>query len=307
MNFKKLYQKYSFKNLDGETAGLITLSQNQINDLHKVLVRIVDDIMRVCSENNLVCFLGGGSALGAIRHNGFIPWDDDIDLNITRESYNKFIPAFREKYGDKYWIQTPEDTPQFGMPICRIRKKGTKVVTKEDLIDITQAGAFVDLFIIENTYNNKFRRIVHGALCIIVKACASCRRFYRDKQMIQDVGMSSGQQNVFRSRMVIGFLTSFMSVERWTKFMNSIFSLCKDNTTKFVTIPAGRWHFFGELYDRKIYCELGTLPFEGRKYPVSVDIKNYMVRLYGKDYMQVPPEDKREKHVCWEFDLGDEK
>lgn len=306
MNLKNLYKKYSFKNIKGGTEGLVTITQNQIEDLHLVLLKIVDDVMKICEEKEYICFLGGGSALGAIRHKGFIPWDDDIDLNITRSSYDKFIPEFKKKYGDKYWIHTPEDNPKYGKPVCQIRMRGTRVKTKEDLFDDSEAGAYVDLFIIENTYNNRIMRNLHGVLCLIAKIFLSCRRFYRDrKSMMKIVENDNELTNISYSRLVIGFLCSFMSVEKWTVFTNSIFAMCKDNNSDYVSIPTGRWHFFGELYNRETFCSLSSLPFEGRNYSICTGIKDYMVQLYGNDYMQVPPIEKREKHVYWEFNLGE--
>lgn len=306
MSLKNLYQKYSFKNIKGSATGLVTLSQDQIDKLHEVLLEICDDIFTLCRQKGYVCILGGGSALGAIRHGGFIPWDDDMDLNITRESYTKFIPEFRQKYGDKYWIQTPESTPQLGMSICRIRKKGTRIVTKEDLVERDQAGAYVDLFIIENIYDNRILRKLHGTLCIITKACLSSRRFYRDRKiMMKAAGYEKDLASVSRSRLVIGFLCSFMSVERWTKFTNTVFSMCKNNHTKEVSIPSGRWHYFGSIHERSTFCSMHTLSFEGRQYNVCEEMDKYMRQLYGDNYMQVPPTEKREEHVVWEYDLGD--
>lgn len=304
MNLKRLYKKYSFKNIDGSDSGLITLSQDQIDKLHKILVLIVDDVMALSEEKGYTCFLGGGSALGAIRHKGFIPWDDDIDLNITRESYDKFIPEFKKRFGDKYWVHTPEGNPELGMPVCRIRMKGTKIKTKEDLLDDAEAGAYVDLFIIENTFDNAILRNIHGILCLWVKICLSCRRFYRDRGIMMKTTKSNHDlASVSKSRVLIGFLCSFMPVEKWTVLANSIFSMCKNTKSKLVSIPTGRWHFFGELYSRNPYCKLKKAEFEGRNYPVCQNVEDYLIQLYGNNYMQEPPVEKREKHVCWEFDV----
>lgn len=307
MKINDFYKKYSFKSVDGAASGLIDLSQEQLNDLHSVLIDIMDDIIGFCAENELTCFLSGGTALGAIRHKGFIPWDDDVDLNITRESYSRFIPLFKEKYSDKYWIHTPEDNPEFGLSICRVRKKGTIVKTREDLIDDSEAGAYVDLFIVENVFDNKILRTIQGILAMITKVCLSCRRYYRDRKiMSQMLEYDQTLQSVSRNRLIIGFLSSFMSVTRWNKINNAVFSMCKNNKSKLVSIPAGKWHFFGEMYKREMFCEMATMSFEGREFPVCKGMDEYMRILYGDNYMVIPPVEKREKHMCWVFDLGGE-
>ena len=92
----------------GNKNGLIQLSEEQNNILKDRLLEMCTDIMEFCEENNITCVLGGGTALGAVRHKGFIPWDDDIDLNMPREDYNRFPSIFEEKFKDKYTIYVPD-------------------------------------------------------------------------------------------------------------------------------------------------------------------------------------------------------
>lgn len=305
MIFKNLYKKYSFKSVDGSASGLIELNQEQLNDLHCVLLDIVDDVMSFCQKKGLICFLSGGTALGAIRHSGFIPWDDDVDLNMTRESYLKFIDSFGGEYGNKYWLHTPEYNPEYGLSICRVRKKGTIVKTREDLFNDREAGAYVDIFIVENVFDNRYMRYLQGVLCMISKVCLSCRRFYRDRKIMKTtMKYNDSVRSVSRNRLIIGFLCSFLSVGTWNKITNYFFSMCKNNKSKLVSIPAGKWHFFGEMYQRDSFCKMMYMNFEKRQYPVCSNIDSYMTILYGGDYMQIPPQDKREKHMCWKFDLG---
>ena len=79
------------------------------------------------------------------------------------------------------------------------------------------------------------------------------------------------------------------------------FGMCKSQNAPYVVIPSGRNHFFGELYERARYCQVEELPFEGRMFPVTKDIREYMERLYGKDYMKIPPEQERERHMIYKL------
>ena len=131
------------ENIDGRNtvAGLVTfdafkhnqsemcqaLDSEQLARLQHVLLEMLDDIILVCSREGIDYMLGGGSALGAARHQGMIPWDDDIDLNMTRADVQRFIPAFEAAFSDKYWIHTPEKSDNYALLMPQIRKKGTRL------------------------------------------------------------------------------------------------------------------------------------------------------------------------------------
>ena len=166
-----------FRSIDSEAAGLITLSQDQLDSLHVVLLSMADDIMSVCERNHLTCLISGGTALGAYREGKFIPWDDDFDLMMPRADYNKLIPLLRQQYSDKYWIHTPESTKNYGFQVCHIRKKGTKVKTKSDLSNDSEAGANIDIFIVENDPDNAILRKMHGYLCMLWDLCCQAEGF----------------------------------------------------------------------------------------------------------------------------------
>ena len=119
-----------FKHIQPE--GAVVLTDEQLLDLQKTLNGILRDIISVCAKHHLRYFLGGGSALGAIRHHGFIPWDDDIDINMPREDHDRFVQVFRQEFGTKYWVHTPEETAGYGLLLSRVLLKGTSVRTRED-------------------------------------------------------------------------------------------------------------------------------------------------------------------------------
>ena len=295
-----------FRTIDSNAAGLITLNQEQLDSLHLVLLSIADDIMDVCTKNELTCYVSGGTALGAYREGKFIPWDDDLDLMMFREDYNKFIPLFQKEYGDKYWIHTPEKTDNYGFQIPHIRKKGTKVKTKSDLFDDSEAGANVDIFLIENTPDNRVLRLLHGSLCMFMGLMVSCRRFYRDrKALLKLVKNNPEQMKVFKTKIFLGRLSAVLSMNAWTRLANHICSLCKNTSSQYVSIPGGRKHYFGETYKRNIFMKDRMCTFEGRTWLIPSRVEDYFTILYGNDFREIPPPEKREKHICWEFDLGE--
>ena len=103
--------------------SLVALDDEKCGQLQNVLLDIYKDIDMVCRENGLTAFLCGGSALGAIRHKGFIPWDDDLDVAMTREDYIVFRKVFHRKYKDKYIINAPNYSKDAKTRFVKILKK----------------------------------------------------------------------------------------------------------------------------------------------------------------------------------------
>lgn len=290
----------AFKHIHSDSA--ILLDDSQLHKLQETLNSILDDVISVCDKYGIVYTLGGGSVLGAVRHNGFIPWDDDIDINMTRADYNKFIPLFSREFGDKYWIHTPEDTDNYGLSLARIRLKDTIVKTKEDFFN-DECGAFVDLFVVENTFDNAILRMIHGLGCMAFGLALSCRKFWRDRKYLLELADGNSKLlRVFRFKVFLGFLIAWGSMNFWTRTTNKWNALCKNDNSKFVCIPVGRKHFFGELYKRSDVCDTVDVLYEGklRKCPANYDM--YLTALYG-DYMQIPKEEDRELHVFFDFKL----
>ena len=289
----------AFKHLVSSDAMEIT--QPDLRRLQLVLVEIVADVDRVCRENGLSYALGGGTALGARRHKGFIPWDDDVDLNIPRADYNRFIPLFRARFGHKYWIHTPAETSGYGLALARIRLKGSCVRTREDLANVQmECGAFVDIFIVESVPSCRVLRCAHGMVSLALGLLYSCRKFYFERRLVRRWSMeNAGMSLAFRIKCAIGFFTAFASLDFWTRLWDWWNRLCSGGDSEYVTIPVGRRHYFGELARREDLCETVDVEWEGTLRKAPKDLDGYMTRLYGPNYMTPPPPEKRERHVVF--------
>lgn len=288
-----------FKNLKGGSDKLIEVNDEQLAHLKRVILSIADDVIEVCNENNISYHLTGGSALGAVRHHGFIPWDDDIDLDMERKDVSRFLKAFRKKYGRKYWIHCDSSAEQFCIPCIQIRRKGTVCRGVLDAVG-QECGIYIDIAIIENTYNNPIKRKIHGYGSLFLGFAVSCRRFYRDRKYLLSITDDPDTLRIFRIKITFGKLLSFMSLRKWTKLYSRWNSMCKDNSTRLVTVPTGRNHFFKEMYRRKDFCEYTFMDFEGRKWKIPKNYDSYLSHMYG-DYMTIPKESSREKHVLLEL------
>ena len=97
-------------------------------------MEILSDFIGVCQKYNLTYFVVYGTAIGAVRHSGFIPWDDDIDVGMLREDYNKFFEVFQDELGEKYNLLTPEIDGRYACTVTHIQRKGTKFVSRHPRI-----------------------------------------------------------------------------------------------------------------------------------------------------------------------------
>lgn len=287
-----------------KTSFGIAISDNELRRLQAILLDIAKDIMDFCEDNNLTVLLGGGSCLGAIRHHGFIPWDDDIDLSMPRKDLDFFLEHFLRVYGDKYWIQSPDITKDFGSLLTRVLRKGTVVKKLEDQHG-EECGVYVDICVLENTYDDPVRYLLHGVGSIMFAAFVSCRRYFCDARYL--LPLFNGHKKVQCSillKAAIGFFLAWLPLDTWVRAASRWNQKCSNDASKRVAVPTGRKRFFKETYDRSTYCQPKWLPFEDHVWPVTQDADAYMRKLYGSDYMLIPPEDKRERHVVLELQLG---
>lgn len=140
------------KTVDGDAK---VLSIEQLKKLQRILLMMLDDLKSICVENNLKFVLIGGTGIGAMRHRGFIPWDDDVDIAMSRFDYEILLKILRNKYQDKYTISDARDFKNYGKIIPKLRLNRTKYTTILD-DENENPGIRIDIFIIENTYNNFF-------------------------------------------------------------------------------------------------------------------------------------------------------
>lgn len=267
------------------------------------LLRIAEDIVSVCEEEKIIYHLTGGSALGAVRHGGFIPWDDDLDIDILGDDFDRFIIAFKKKYENKYQIHA-QNTKEAGMTINRIRLKNSIARGRED-IGNEECGFWIDVMRIENTPDNVLLRHIHGFLCLLFGFMLSCRNFYKNRKlMLALANENSSAKTVFKIKIAIGFMLSFMSVADLTLFTDKIYGLSKNENSKYVSVPSGRKHYFGELYLRSGFVDTVDMTFEGHKWKIPKDYDGYLKNMYN-DYMRIPEENEIEKHIMLELKFPD--
>ena len=290
--------KEIMNNLALKSNCLMEVDQDMRNHLQDVLVEMMQDIHNVCIKRKIGYALVGGSCLGAVRHQGFIPWDDDIDISMLREDWEKFRSCFDEELGEKYVMEAP----QYGNKDCKttwakVYKKKTVVQEIMDVDTPYEQGIFIDIFFYENVSNNKIIRKIDACLSDFLKGVATSMVFYKypNELMKQYYGATPQTKRYYNMRRFLGFLFSWMSHKRFCDCYDKFVSRHK-TPSEYITAPTGRKNYMGEILQRKWWIPQKQVKFENTEFLVPADSHNYLLTLFGKNYMQLPPVEKREKH-----------
>lgn len=279
---------------------IIEIQGQELRRYQECCLGMAKDFAHVCEKYKLEYSLSGGSILGAVRHKGFIPWDDDIDLNITRDSYNKLLDLFEKELGDKYYLQTPQNTPESGIMVTQIRKKNTVARRKYDW-KLERCGVSIDLYILENVFDDPVRRFVQKNMSMMCSFAISSIRFCRNKNIpIELIEREGRKVNYSRSKFLLGKILKIIPIEIWIDWCDFWNAACNNMNTRFVAIPTGRKHFSGEIYERREMCVFRKEQFETEQFNIPVHAEKYLKKFYG-NYMELPPIEKRERHLFLEL------
>ncbi len=303
---KKVDSLHNLKSGFSNECGVIKIDGDRLIKLKNILLEILRDFIDVAEKYSLQYTLSGGSVLGAVRHHGFIPWDDDIDINIPRKDFNKFADVFENELGDKYSLYSSYEKNGHGLTLVQMKKKGTIYRSFNELSkDKSNCGICLDMFVVENTFDNVLARNIHGIFCLALGYLSTCRKTYEDMPYLMPyLEKGSAAENTFKKKACVGGVFRWLSLDWIIKTTVRCYSLCGNDNSKYVTIPTGRKHYFGEMHSRADLCEAIETSFEGMAVKIPKGYDAYLTALYGEDYMALPPVEERESHPLMEIDFG---
>lgn len=295
----------SFKSIFSSTAhkiGAKKIAQKDSEILKDLLMEIYEDVLSICDKNNLTLVAAYGTVLGAVRHSDFIPWDDDMDFMMLRTEYEKFIVLFEESYSDKYNIQCAWKTPAASFGFCKIRLKNSLFEEIESAGLPIHKGIFLDIFPLENTPNNSFKRNIHGLTCNLLNQIKSSVFLLKYKSDPYEKILKTNRKawTIYILRKIFGIPFSFLSPEKWNIITDKVCSAYKLKSTKYVAIPYGVGRYFGNLLKIDEIFPPIKHSFRYTKIDIPCNWEKYLKDRYG-DYKTLPPKEKREQHLLLNF------
>lgn len=261
------------------------MGREDIKQIQSILLDMFKWFQSVCQEHNLRYYVIGGTMLGAVRHKGVIPWDDDIDVGMPREDYNRFIALGSHLRESRYVIEAPrEDNKDYQYLYAKVYDTTTTLV--ENVRYPAKRGLYIDVFPLDGVGNTKERAEKNGKRIInlinlemmIICAIRKERKWYKN------IGV------------LVGHMISPLFIsERWLN--NKIATLCEAHSfdeAQYVGNLVGNWGL-KEIMPRAYFGQPKKYSFEGMEVYGPEDADAYLTALYG-DYMKLPPEEKRVSH-----------
>ena len=292
----------SSKKIYSECFKKFELSTETLNKLQETLLDMFLDIKKVCDENNITYMMSGGSLLGTIRHKGFIPWDDDIDIMMTREEYHKLKRVFDKSLSNKYSLVEPLSSKKYVFKQPKIFKKGTKY------IEIATSGVhafdevFIDIFIIENVPKpGIIRKIISFLYDFSFKASSVCVDYIFPSKIIEkQFRYSKELKKYYTTRRRIGFIFSHLGgMSFYLKITDVLAKSAK--RSGWMGVPSAI-SYEKEIFEEAVFRQVTKGLFCGIEVNIPVKYDKYLRNLYG-DYMTIPPVEKREQHTAYKIEL----
>ena len=253
-----------------------------LRKLQLTQLEILCQIDSICRSEKISYSLYAGTLLGAVRHKGFIPWDDDLDICMERSEYNRFLSVWDRYPHEGYLIQNKENSPRFTQSFTKIRKEHTTFLQSEWEAKAFHTGVFVDIFPIDRIPDGKAARLVFQWDCLVYQLLT--REFVPPKG------------SLFQKAVSAAILKAIPPQDRKKERERLLKQITKYTDQSLHMVAIETLSTIRKPLPAKLMDDYTTLPFENGEFMCFSDWDEYLSIKYG-DYMKLPPESDREwKH-----------
>lgn len=272
-----------------EHENLIPITNNE--DIKKYLVEVLNYIDAVCKNNNLNYFIFYGTLLGAIRHEGFIPWDDDIDIVMFRDDYNRFLEITSKPNNDFKTI-SPNNTSGYYLSFAKVFN--TKTILYEHVSHPLKIGVYVDIFPLDYCGDT------------LDESISLMKKYYHYQKLLDIKNLRFDKnRSLFKNSLLFLFkacliLRSRASIIR--RVQKQIENDCKSKK-EFVACLCMPVYKNKSIFDSSLFASKTKAKFESHYFCAPSDSDSILKQLYG-DYMKLPPKNKRITHHAFDVFLN---
>lgn len=258
----------------------IDLIDVEIHESQGRILNIFKIFNDFCEKHEIKYCVIGGTLLGAVRHQGFIPWDDDIDVGVPRNDYERLI-TLSAALPNPYKFDCYEIDSDYVFPYAKIYDSSTLAV--EDFARPFKRGLWIDIFPIDGTYSNKFTRWAHFKIIKAVKGALSTKN--KSFRWSEQIGMRR------LNRLIVSIIVVFLPKKIIYKILQKLLKLRNYNDSDHVGNMLGRWGE-REIMHFDVMDPTGRLQFCDFNVPSPARPDSYLEKVYG-DYLKLPPEGQR--------------
>lgn len=270
--------------------------QEQLNKMHHCQLLLAAEVQHICAKHGIKYFMIAGTLLGAVRHKGFIPWDDDMDFGMLRKDYEKFLTVAEAELGQQFYLKSLCKTAGFAHPFAKLYLKDTVLVEENSVNTGQKDGLYVDVFPMDALPDQEKLR-----------ASQNHKLYFLKRLLLAKLRYNPCKKGEVLKKAVYAFLrvlSLFVSETALKRHLNAEASKYSDSETTLVGATGGAYGYFKEAVCSKWFEETVLLPFENLSLPAPKGYVAYLERFYG-DYMTPPPEDKRyNRHSVVKLDFG---
>jgi len=287
-----------------EITNDIKYTDEELNRLHRYLYRILGEVIRVCDENDIQYFMVGGSAIGVHFWDGFIPWDDDVDVGMTRDNFNRFLEVAPKALAPGYAMCTNINDPHYSHYICKVRLNGTRFLESEyEGFDMNH-GIFVDIVPFDKVPAGKRAETIQAKIVRNLLICAFGKERWKwtgtgtfiagNKE--RTTGFVIGAimyliVKLFSKRTIVNWITKVQTWYNHSPKATDVYHVVDADVTDYM-----KQEWLDNLQERKF----GDLTVK-----VAGDLEAYLNMHYPQGLTKWLPEDERPSHHPVELSFGD--
>lgn len=265
-------------------------SDEELKKLRCIQLELLDEVIRICEKFHLEYVAVEGTALGARRHQGYVPWDDDLDIAFMREDYERFLKAAEKELDERYFLQNYHTDPNSIGYFSKLRKNGTCFLQDSDIGIQMNTGIFIDIFPIDRVPDGKIQIKLHRWRVYLLHQCFIAKGTTGTTG--ENVSLKGKTKKIIRS--LLNAAMSFVPKKYLFQKLDRALQKYNWNRTGKIAVMS-EYMLKGLTYSYDCLFPVKKQAFEGKEIAVPADMHKYLTLVYG-DYMKLPPVSKRRNH-----------
>lgn len=267
------------------------MNMSEFKKLQSAQIEIMDEVHRICCENNITYYIIGGTALGAVRHGGFIPWDLDIDIAMPRKDYEHFAEVCNYALSKRFVYKDYRNTNNFMHPHALVCIKNTSLTIIHDNFNPREKslgihGIYLDIFPLDKAPADTVLQEKQISRIEKLKKLKLLKRAYRYKKDIKN----------YIVKPIISTMLFWTNIDRLNEEFDKECRKYENLDSDFLCSMASHYKYSKQCMPASVYGKPQLVKFEDRMYYAPEMIEDYLIRIFG-DYMKLPPEEERQANL----------